>query len=87
VSLLKRGGILVYSTCTITVQENEAIVAWAVKTFKQRLQLVDEVMMMMMMTTLFLVMFCKNICHIYFYFIYKNILVAEIFTQITDCLL
>jgi len=44
VSLLKPGGFLVYSTCTITVEENEAIVAWAVTTFRQHLQLVDQVM-------------------------------------------
>lgn len=42
VSLLKRGGVLVYSTCTITIEENEAIVAWAVNTFRQQLQLVDQ---------------------------------------------
>ena len=44
VSLLRPGGVLVYSTCTITVEENEAIVAWAVNTFRQLLQLVDQVM-------------------------------------------
>ena len=43
VSLLKPGGVLVYSTCTITIEENEAIVVWAVNTFRQQLQLVDQV--------------------------------------------
>ncbi|XP_077124434.1 tRNA (cytosine(72)-C(5))-methyltransferase NSUN6 isoform X1 [Ranitomeya variabilis] len=33
VSLLKPGGTLVYSTCTITLSENEEQVAWALKTF------------------------------------------------------
>lgn len=33
VHLLKKNGYLVYSTCTITLAENEAIVAWALKTF------------------------------------------------------
>lgn len=33
VSLLKPGGTLVYSTCTITLSENEDQVAWALKTF------------------------------------------------------
>ncbi|NWH81710.1 NOP2 methyltransferase, partial [Piaya cayana] len=33
VKLLKPGGILVYSTCTITLSENEEQVAWALKTF------------------------------------------------------
>uniref|UniRef100_A0A8D0EKU1 NOP2/Sun RNA methyltransferase 6 n=1 Tax=Strix occidentalis caurina TaxID=311401 RepID=A0A8D0EKU1_STROC len=33
VKLLKPGGILVYSTCTITLAENEEQVAWALKTF------------------------------------------------------
>jgi len=46
--LLKPGGVMVYSTCTITVEENEAIVAWAVKTFSERLQLVEQVMMAML---------------------------------------
>ncbi|XP_025836194.1 putative methyltransferase NSUN6 [Agrilus planipennis] len=32
-NLLKPGGTLVYSTCTITVAENEEIVAWALKKF------------------------------------------------------
>ena len=31
--LLKDGGVLVYSTCTITPQENEEQVAWALKSF------------------------------------------------------
>jgi 16S rRNA C967 or C1407 C5-methylase (RsmB/RsmF family) len=29
-ALLKPGGLLVYSTCTISPLENEAVVAWAV---------------------------------------------------------
>ncbi|XP_072910720.1 tRNA (cytosine(72)-C(5))-methyltransferase NSUN6 isoform X1 [Hemitrygon akajei] len=33
VELLKPGGILVYSTCTITLAENEEQVAWALSTF------------------------------------------------------
>ncbi|XP_023828870.1 tRNA (cytosine(72)-C(5))-methyltransferase NSUN6 isoform X3 [Salvelinus sp. IW2-2015] len=31
--LLKRGGVLVYSTCTVTLAENEEQVAWALNTF------------------------------------------------------
>lgn len=30
---MKPGGTLVYSTCTITLGENEGIVAWALKSF------------------------------------------------------
>ncbi|MGH0164527.1 UNVERIFIED_CONTAM: hypothetical protein FKN15_060664 [Acipenser sinensis] len=33
VKLLKPGGVLVYSTCTITLAENEEQVAWALQTF------------------------------------------------------
>uniref|UniRef100_W5KT24 NOP2/Sun RNA methyltransferase 6 n=1 Tax=Astyanax mexicanus TaxID=7994 RepID=W5KT24_ASTMX len=33
VHLLKKGGVLVYSTCTVTLAENEEQVAWALKTF------------------------------------------------------
>ncbi|XP_030253746.1 putative methyltransferase NSUN6 isoform X2 [Sparus aurata] len=33
VRLLKRGGVLVYSTCTVTLAENEELVAWALNTF------------------------------------------------------
>lgn len=33
VSLLKKGGVLVYSTCTVTLAENEEQVAWALRTF------------------------------------------------------
>ncbi|XP_076014197.1 tRNA (cytosine(72)-C(5))-methyltransferase NSUN6 isoform X2 [Genypterus blacodes] len=33
VGLLKRGGVLVYSTCTVTLAENEEQVAWALQTF------------------------------------------------------
>ncbi|XP_050436209.1 tRNA (cytosine(72)-C(5))-methyltransferase NSUN6 [Adelges cooleyi] len=35
VELLKPGGILVYSTCTITPEENEQNVAWALEKFAQ----------------------------------------------------
>lgn len=31
--LLKKGGKLAYSTCTITLGENEGIVSWALETF------------------------------------------------------
>ncbi len=34
VNLLKPGGILVYSTCTITTEENEGIVRWFTERFK-----------------------------------------------------
>ncbi|EFA09726.1 tRNA (cytosine(72)-C(5))-methyltransferase NSUN6 isoform X2 [Tribolium castaneum] len=37
VQLLKTDGTLVYSTCTITLAENEGIVAWALKNFKLEL--------------------------------------------------
>ncbi|XP_076349190.1 tRNA (cytosine(72)-C(5))-methyltransferase NSUN6 isoform X2 [Tachypleus tridentatus] len=33
VSLLKKTGKLVYSTCTLTIAENEGLVSWALKTF------------------------------------------------------
>ncbi|XP_056155564.1 tRNA (cytosine(72)-C(5))-methyltransferase NSUN6 isoform X1 [Lampris incognitus] len=33
VKLLKKGGVLVYSTCTVTLAENEEQVAWALHTF------------------------------------------------------
>ncbi|XP_034416442.1 tRNA (cytosine(72)-C(5))-methyltransferase NSUN6 isoform X3 [Cyclopterus lumpus] len=33
VRLLKRGGVLVYSTCTVTLAENEEQIAWALETF------------------------------------------------------
>ncbi|XP_061393551.1 tRNA (cytosine(72)-C(5))-methyltransferase NSUN6 [Musca vetustissima] len=35
VALLKDGGTLVYSTCTINLEENEEIVVWALKTFPE----------------------------------------------------
>lgn len=35
VDLVKPGGILVYSTCTITLEENEQNVAWALEKFPQ----------------------------------------------------
>ncbi|XP_044271977.1 tRNA (cytosine(72)-C(5))-methyltransferase NSUN6 [Tribolium madens] len=37
VQLLKTNGILVYSTCTITLAENEGIVAWALRNFNLEL--------------------------------------------------
>ncbi|KAM6977349.1 tRNA (cytosine(72)-C(5))-methyltransferase NSUN6 [Aplochiton taeniatus] len=33
VRLLKKGGVLLYSTCTVTLSENEEQVAWALNTF------------------------------------------------------
>lgn len=33
VKLLKKGGVLVYSTCTVTLAENEEQVAWALRMF------------------------------------------------------
>lgn len=42
VELLKDNGVLVYSTCTITLEENEDIVAWALKTFPL-LKLVSQI--------------------------------------------
>lgn len=35
VDLVKPGGILVYSTCTITLEENEQNVAWVLERFPQ----------------------------------------------------
>eukprot|EP00794_Sanderia_malayensis_P005570 gene5570-6258_t len=35
VQLLKPGGILIYSTCTLTVDENENQVAWVLRNFKE----------------------------------------------------
>ncbi|KYM94030.1 PREDICTED: putative methyltransferase NSUN6 [Cyphomyrmex costatus] len=43
VRLLKQNGTLVYSTCTITIAENEGIIAWALKQFpKLQLQSVKN---------------------------------------------
>ena len=39
VELVKPNGLLVYSTCTITFEENEGLVNWALDKFKDRLQL------------------------------------------------
>lgn len=33
--LVKKGGIVVYSTCSITVSENEAVVDWCMREFKK----------------------------------------------------
>jgi 16S rRNA C967 or C1407 C5-methylase (RsmB/RsmF family) len=39
--LLKPGGTLVYSTCTINPEENEETVQWALDSYPQHLELVD----------------------------------------------
>lgn len=39
--LLKPGGYLLYSTCTITLTENELMVSWALKTFASILELIS----------------------------------------------
>lgn len=39
VGLLKPGGVLVYSTCTINAAENEQVVAWALEKFGNELKL------------------------------------------------
>ncbi|OXU22955.1 hypothetical protein TSAR_002126, partial [Trichomalopsis sarcophagae] len=50
VQLLRPGGTLVYSTCTITIAENEGIIAWALKTFPNlELRSVREILMSMKM--------------------------------------
>lgn len=43
VRLLKPNGYLVYSTCTITIEENEQQVSWLLRKFDQELKLVDQV--------------------------------------------
>ena len=43
VRLLKPNGFLVYSTCTITIEENEQQVSWLLRKFDQELRLVDQV--------------------------------------------
>lgn len=40
--LVKPGGILVYSTCTITVEENEQQVSWLLNKYPHELTLVDQ---------------------------------------------
>ncbi len=42
VELLKEDGVLVYSTCTFLVEENESLVSWALKSFPD-LQLARQV--------------------------------------------
>ena len=39
VQVLKPGGFLVYSTCTITIDENEGMVKWALDKFKSEIEL------------------------------------------------
>ena len=39
VKLLKPGGLLVYSTCTITFDENEGLVKWALEKYSQTLEI------------------------------------------------
>ena len=39
VTLLKKGGILVFSTCTITFDENEGLVKWALEKYGNILEL------------------------------------------------
>lgn len=39
VELLKPGGLLVYSTCTITLEENESLVQWAIDKFENVLDI------------------------------------------------
>ncbi len=42
VKLLKPGGFLVYSTCTITLEENEEQISWLVNKHKNMI-IVDQV--------------------------------------------
>lgn len=42
VELLKPGGYLVYSTCTITLEENEEQISWLVNKYKN-MKIVDQV--------------------------------------------
>ena len=39
--LLKPGGVLVYSTCTFTIEENEEIIMWAIDNFADKLTVED----------------------------------------------
>ena len=43
VKLLKPGGILVYSTCTITIEENEGLVKWALEKYSDIIKLCTTV--------------------------------------------
>lgn len=42
VSLLKKGGVLVYSTCSLEPEENEKVISWGLKNLGIRLISIDE---------------------------------------------